>query len=151
LRFGVVFGRENKTILSMNNSFLVIFSFLVLLLSASFSVPQEGRAASDQVADCLKRGDGSRLAGLLNTRVDLDLPGSAGIYSSNQAEEILKAFFKRFPPTEFSLKHSGQSGEKASYSIGQYRSGSHNFRVYFLMKPSADTYKIHQLRFEKQY
>lgn len=134
----------------MNKSFLVIFSFLALFLSADYSTAQESPAASDQVADCLKRGDGSRLAGLLNSRVDLDLPGSAGIYSSNQAEEILKSFFKRFPPTDFSLKHSGQSGEKASYSIGQYRSGNHSFRVYFLMKPSADTYKIHQLRFEKQ-
>lgn len=134
----------------MNKSFLVIFSFLALFLSADCAEAQDSQSSSDQVADCLKRGDGGQLAGFLNSRVDLDLPGSAGIYSNNQAEEILKSFFKRYPPTGFSLKHSGQSGEKASYSIGQYKSGTHSFRVYFLMKPSADTYKIHQLRFEKQ-
>jgi hypothetical protein len=134
----------------MNKSFLVLFSLLAFFFCSSSASAQGSQLATDQVAGLLKRGDGSRLAIMLNSRVDLDLPGSIGIYSRKQAEEILKAFFKRYPPDDFILKHSGQSGEKATYSIGHYQSGAHQFRVYYLLKPDGDAFLIHQLRFEQQ-
>lgn len=126
-------------------------SLLILLMLSAFSLfSQQGEGDADKVTAALGKADAKALALLMNQRVDLELPGSIGIYSRTQAEMILKAFFSKHPNGVFSVKHSGTSAEGALYTIGNYHSGEKDFRVYFLLKKSGDKYLVNQLRFEPE-
>ncbi|HRY97524.1 MAG TPA: DUF4783 domain-containing protein [Bacteroidales bacterium] len=131
-----------------------ILTFLLLLSVLGFysrpAFAQDGKAASDKVALALGRADATALGPLLAERLDLELPGKEGIYSRTQASIILRDFFREHPVSGFSLRHSGNSGEGATYAIGSYATPARSFRVYYLMKRSGGAFLVHQLRFEPE-
>ncbi len=127
-----------------------IFSILTLIYIVSFQTKSihAQNTVSDKVSEAISMGDASELSKLFNTTIDITIPDNDGTYSKDQAEIIVKKFFKKNPVTKFIINHSGSSNDGSKYSIGTYISNNKTYRVYFLLKKTSEKYYIQQLQFE---
>lgn len=111
-------------------------------------------AAQDDIGrklnSTIKDGDAISLSKHFNNTVDITLPSVDDTFSQNHATQVLKDFFTKYPPSSFIINHDGTSNDGSLYLIGTYKSGDNTFRVYILLKKSADRFKIFQLQFEKK-
>lgn len=105
---------------------------------------------SRKLSKCLKKGDASLLASYFNASVDMNLPSHNGIYQKEQASMLIKNFFKKYPPSEFEIKHEGGSKQKSSFQIGRLRSGEMVFRTYILYNSKDGMLQIIELRIEEE-
>jgi hypothetical protein len=105
----------------------------------------------EELSGGLKKGDYKVFSKYFANTVTLNLPGSEGIFSKTQAEQILRDFFFKNPSRDFSLSHQGESKEGARYFIGTLSSTNNSsYRVYCHLKKQNDTFKIFELRLEKE-
>ena len=127
-----------------------IFSIIILTYLIGFQA-KSVRAqdiVSNKVIEAITKGNASELSKLFNSTIDINIPENEGTYSKNQAEIIVKKFFKKNPVTKFTINHSGSSNDGSKYSIGTYISNDKTYRVYFLLKKTSEKYFIQQLQFE---
>lgn len=96
----------------------------------------------------MKAGSSKELIKFCNNTVEIKVDGESSNYSKNQAEVILKDFFSRNPPKDFTYIHHGES-EGLKYKIGHYRHQNGVFRVVMVIKKINDTYLIDTLNFSK--
>lgn len=103
----------------------------------------------DPIISAIQEGSSSELAKFFNPSISLNINGKQGDYSKAQAEIVIKDFFKKNPPMEFSLvfKHENQ-GSVSSY-IGEYASGQASFKVFIKVSHPENYFRIYSLDFVK--
>lgn len=121
---------------------LVVFMAMRVSASAPGDIPQS-------MIDALKSGNAVELSKFFNTSIELAIPGQTDIYSSQQAELIVKNFFAKHVPSNFVILHKGGK-EGSQYAIGNLTTSTGNFRVTLLIKQRENKPFIHQLRFEEE-
>jgi len=103
------------------------------------------------IATAIKAGDSKSLAGYFDNTVELKVLNKEGAYSKSQAEAIVKDFFTKNPPKNFTFKFDGPSGGNgAHYAIGTLTTDSGKFRTYVYMKKKDDKFYIQELSFENE-
>jgi len=122
---------------------------LFLIQSFSFLTTPANAQIPEQIITSLKNGDSKQLSEYFNQNVELVVLDSDNVYSKSQAQQIVGKFFSNNKPESFSVIHQGGK-EGAKYVIGNLKTNSGSFRVYFLLKKNNGTDYIHQLRIEKQ-
>lgn len=100
--------------------------------------------------DALKTGSSKEVAKFLNQSVEINIEGEVNTYSKAQAEFVLKDFFKKHAPTEFTIVHTGASKGGLQYAIGNYSSNSDQYNVLIRVKQVENTYLIHEISFVKE-
>ncbi len=142
--------------ISMTNTTLKYNRFrpalLLLLLMMSFICARSTAISGDippAIFDALKSGNSMQLSKYFNTSIELAIPGKEDIYSSQQAELILKDFFSKHVPSGFTILHKGGK-EGSQFAIGNMITSKGTFRVTLLIKIKDNKYYIHQLRFEQE-
>lgn len=80
------------------------------------------------LVNAFKSGDSEKIAQFFNDNVDLSIGDAENLYSSSQAEQILKNFFIKNKPSDFEIVHKGKSGV-SEYFIGQLKTSTGDFRV----------------------
>jgi hypothetical protein len=123
---------------------LIITALAMLITSLAFS------AIPPKVFDAMKVGNSTELSKYFNNSVEVAILETESVYSRQQAEQVVKNFFEKNSPKNFTLLHQGGKSE-AQYAIGtlEITSGK-KFRVYFLVKEQSGTPLIHQLRIEEE-
>lgn len=96
----------------------------------------------------IKSGNSKELAKYFDANIELVILDKEDVYSRTQAELILKDFFSKHKPTNFSIIHRG--GEGAKYAIGNLYTSNGTFRVYILLKTKNEKLYIHSLRIEEE-
>lgn len=120
-----------------------LFAALLFTASAFAAIPPK-------IFDAINVGNSSELAKYFNSSVELVIIDSEAVYSKQQAEQIVKSFFDKNHPKEFTLLHQGGKGD-AQYAIGTLVSEQgKKFRVYFLVKEKSNNPLIHQMRIEEE-
>lgn len=99
------------------------------------------------LTSAIKTGNANELAKYFHTNIELVIDGKEGIYSKNQAEQIVQRFFINHIPSSFEVIHEG-GNTSSKYAIGSLKTNNGVFRVYFLIKFVNDKPFIHQLRIE---
>lgn len=138
-----------KTVLKINS---VKHALLFLLLMLPKQVTINASAPGDipqPVIEALKTGNSVMLSKYFNASIELAIPGQEDIFSSQQAELIVKNFFTKHVPTNFVILHKGGK-EGSQYAIGNLATSTGNYRVTLLIKQSENKPYIHQLRFEEE-
>ena len=131
---------------TFKNTLLIFFLFIPLHFSAAFAAPGDLPQA---MLDALKTGNSVQLSKYFNTSIELAIPGKEDIYSSKQAELIIKDFFTKHVPSNFVVLHKGGK-EGSQYAIGNLTTSKGKFRVTLLIKLRENKPYIHQLRFEEE-
>ena len=127
-----------------------IVIFLVAILPAFSFEASSQNSIVHQVRDAIKTGSSKELTKHLHHTIDITLEDNMGSYSRNQAEFVLKDFFKKYPPSSFTIVHQGASKGGLQFAIGQYLSDGNTFRVWMRIKNAEAAGMIHELSFIKE-
>ena len=100
--------------------------------------------------DALKTGNAKEVAKFFNASVDMDVEGTTDTYSKAQAEFVLRDFFKKHPPTEFNIVHTGASKQGQPYAIGRLISNGESYSVLLRVKKIENINLIHEINFVKE-
>src|SRR6185369_5074351 len=100
--------------------------------------------------DAVKAGNAKDLVKYLNNSIDLNLEGEVSTYSKAQAEFVLRDFFKKHAPTDFSIVHTGSSKAGLQFAIGKYQSGTDSYDVLMRVREVDKNYLIHEMSFTKE-
>lgn len=142
-------AREPSKSPSMRPFFLLTLTLMLhLSIGALHTLKGQSSDTEEAVKGAIEAGNASTLARHFTKKVDLSIPGTDDVYSSAQAEQILKEFFQENPPEELILEHGGTSKLKDQYRIGKLKTSEGDFRLtYFLKKVEGDP-KVKKLRIE---
>ncbi len=124
----------------MQGLLLGIFLSIALLFNAT--------PISDDLVTAFKNGDSTTIANYFDASVDLSIPENEGVFSNIQAKLILKTFFIKNKPTDFTVVHNGDSKNNSHYSIGNLKTLKGTFRTYVLYKEVDKKVTILELKIE---
>jgi len=102
------------------------------------------------VRDAIKAGSAKEAVKSFNQSLDINLEGEIKIYSKAQAEFVLRDFFKKHPPTDFTIVHTGSSKGGLQYAIGNLKSSAETYNVLIRVKQAGSDYLVHEISFVKE-
>lgn len=134
---------NKNTMMNWNKKLLIVLMAFMLLPVWGFAeeVPKN-------ISTGFATGNASLIAGYFRNTIELSIYASENVYSSTQAELILKDFFKKNTPNSFEVIHTGGQGE-SKFAIGSLKTSEGDYRVTLLIKSTENKPFIHQLRIEK--
>ena len=136
----------------MKNFKHLVVAFSLVMVAVLFTAGQavaQGEAMSS-VASAMKTGSAKELSRNFGSMVEITLDGGeATNYSSTQAEFVMKNFFAKNAPVDFSVNHNGTSDKGQLYAIGTYASKGDSYTVLIRMKSANGKYLIHSMNFIK--
>ena len=104
---------------------LISLSFVIVFLTAKYtyctSVPV---GTVEAITSAIKTGNAKELAKIFNANIELVLLDKEDVYSKTQAELILKEFFTKNQPSNFTIVHQGGADDGAKYVIGNLKTRS---------------------------
>jgi hypothetical protein len=102
------------------------------------------------IKDALKAGSAKEAVKYFNQSLDINIEGENNTYSKAQSEFVLRDFFKKHPPADFTIVHTGASKGGLQYAIGNYKSNDELYKVLIRVKQSGNTYLVHEISFVKE-
>jgi hypothetical protein len=119
------------------------------LLFALLIVPVAAGLAD--ISRALGSGNADALGQYLDNSVEISVLDQENVYTKAQAVQVIRQFFTKNPPRNFSLVHQGASkGSDSEYCIGNLTTANGSFRVYLYMKVTGTNYLIQELRFDQE-
>lgn len=125
----------------------LIVSFFLFIQSPVMEI--ENGDSIETVISAIESGSSSDLAKYFDSSISLNVNGLQGDYSKNQAELVLKDFFKKNPSMGFSLVFRSENNPSLSSYIGDYQTGQGMFKVFIKVSQQASDFKIYSLEFVK--
>ena len=122
----------------------LVLIFTSLVFASSLLLAQD---VTDDVISAFQEGDANQLSNYFNSNVELIYDGPGKIYNKNQAGMIMKDFFSKNNPTQFSKIHEGNK-DSSVFLIGNLTTSGNSFRVSILMKKTGTQFLIHQIRIQ---
>ena len=113
-----------------------------------FTIVTSAAPITDNLVVAFKKGNSTEIASYFENSVDLSIPGNEGVFSKIQAKLILKTFFLKNKPTNFTVVHNGDSKNNSHYSIGNLTTAKGTFRTYILYKEVNKKVTILELKIE---
>ena len=105
----------------------------------------ESQNSIDTVISAIDNGSSSELSKFFDSSISLNVNGLQGDYSKNQAEVVLKDFFKKNPSMGFSLVFRSENNPSMSSYIGDYQTAQGPFKVFIKVSQQASDFKIYSL------
>jgi uncharacterized protein YxeA len=127
----------------------ILFSFFVILSLSLFTFANP-ELKNEEIFLSIKNGSSKDLARHFENGVALNINGNQGQFSKNQAELVIRDFFKKYPPEDFEILHEGYSGEQLKHYIGTYTSLGEAYRILIKGNVYQETYKIYSLEIISQ-
>jgi hypothetical protein len=103
----------------------------------------------DNVAVAFKSGNAKELAQHFSSTVELSIFNKEDIYSSTQAELILKDFFQKNPPSAAKVIHKVISNANYKFGVIVLTTSKGLFRVSYELKINAGKFLVTQIRIEE--
>ncbi len=127
---------------------LVVITLLFVAAAFAINRNQNANEVIKKVSVALKTGNSQELSKYFTETVELEIMGQENFYSISQAEILLKDFFEKNQPTNFTINHQGIK-DASSFAIGTLTIKSGNLRISFFMKTEKNETLIHQFRIEQ--
>lgn len=122
---------------------------ILLSIILQFGVVAEPAASTsiEPIFEALDRGSSSDLAQYFDSSIQLNVNGQQGNYSKNQAEQVLREFFKKNPPTSFSVVYRSENSSSLSSYVGDYQSSSGSYKVFLKISDQKQQVRLYSLEF----
>ena len=128
---------------------LLKFIFAILLFWDPIEPRGDEFTQIDPILSAIESGSSSDLARYFNPSISLNINGQQGDYSKTQAELVLREFFKKNPPIDFSLIFKNETTSTHRTYVGEYSGGSGRFKVFIKASQVEDSLKVYSLDFVK--
>ncbi|WP_083638978.1 DUF4783 domain-containing protein [Algoriphagus marinus] len=103
----------------------------------------------DPVISAIDGGSSGDLAKFFDTSISLNVNGQQGEYSKNQAEIVIKDFFKKNPSLGFKVVFRSETNPSLISYIGDYQSTESSYKVFIRVSQQGENLKIYSLDFVK--
>ncbi len=121
---------------------------VMIILASQFLWAQTDLFAP--IRDAIKAGSAKEAVKSFNQSLDINLEGEIKTYSKAQAEFVLRDFFKKHSPTDFTIVHTGSSKGGLQYAIGNMKSNNETYSVLIRVKQVENVYLVHEISFVKE-
>jgi hypothetical protein len=101
-----------------------------------------------KLVEAFQSGNADDLAPHFNERFQLILLGVDHRISQPQAKEIMRDFFKKYPPVSFEIMFKGDKKD-SNFAVGKLKSKTDTFRVNLFFKKVGEQNLLHLLEIEK--
>jgi len=118
---------------------------LFLFLSVGFVSAQQ--EVSPEITGALSKGDAASLSEWFGDHVELVVGNVNDVFSKQQAAGIVADYFRKNKVSSFQVLHRGTK-DASAFVIGSLKAGNSSFRVYVLVRKTANKSFIQQLRIE---
>ncbi len=125
------------------------WAFIVILILAAHLLWAQAEIFVP-IKDAIKAGSAKEAVKSFNQSLDINLEGEINTYSKAQAEFVLRDFFKKHPPTDFTIVHTGSSKGGLQYAIGNLKSNNETYNVLIRVKQTGNDYLVHEISFVKE-
>ncbi len=123
-------------------------SLMAIVLVSSLVLNESSISA---ISKALSTGDADSLSDFFDREITLGILDQEGIYSKEEASQLLQDFFSKNAAQSFVQMHQGKSkGQDSQYCIGNLKAGNTTYRVYIYMKVENGRYIIQELRFNRE-
>lgn len=114
--------------------------------------PQEATQGdiADELATNFKQGNSKEIAKSFASSIELIIIDQEDVYNRAQAEQILRDFFLKNPPSKASIIHKLSNNPNYRLTILSLTAKTEKFRVTVTMKKSSNTFQITELRIEPE-
>ncbi|SOD11229.1 protein of unknown function [Pedobacter xixiisoli] len=129
--------------------FKSILALMVMFLQFPLQGAMQGDIA-DELAAHFKQGNSKEIAKSFATSVELIIIDHEDVYNRAQAEQILKDFFLKNPPSKTSIIHKLSNNPNYRLTILSLTSKTDKFRVTVTMKKVSNAFLITELRIEQE-
>ncbi|MGB0166575.1 MAG: DUF4783 domain-containing protein [Luteibaculum sp.] len=129
----------------MKNLLCIAFFSVFLVGISSQSAAQN---EISRIAAAFKVGDSGELGNFLANNVSIGVDKNEQSYSRAQASQVLKSFFDRHKPSDFTYRHSGNAEHKDSFYVGSLSTNQGSFRITLFLVDTQDGKRIKRLRIE---
>jgi uncharacterized protein DUF4783 len=129
---------------------------LILLVSCTllfFTVQaQSSRSPLEDMANAIKNSRVSDMVKYFDNFVPITINNSQSVYSHNQAEVVLRDFFDKNIPRDFSVMDNGSPDRTSKFMIGSLIDAKGTkYSVYILMRTKdGNNYILQELRINKE-
>lgn len=125
---------------------LILSVFLWISIPGPLANPD---ANIEPVVSAIESGSSSDLARFFDSSISMNVNGQQGEYSKNQAEIVLRDFFKKNPSRGFALVFQNENPGSLSTYIGEYSSSQGKFQVFIKVSQNSNAFRIYSLDFVK--
>lgn len=123
--------------------------FLLALLLIFHPARAQG-IVIDEVNNAMRNGNATAIARHFDDIVDITINRNQSSYSSNQAEMVLKNWFSKNVPKDYTIEHSGASpNNNAIYCVGSINTSTGRYKVYMFFKPEGNDYVLQEIKLQK--
>jgi len=109
--------------------------------------PMEEKRSIESIISALNEGSSSNLSQYFGSSITLNIDGQQGSYSKNQAEVVLRGFFKKNPPQSFSVVYKSENKASLSSYVGDYQSPGSSYKVFIKVSFQEEQLKLYSLEF----
>lgn len=106
---------------------------IIGLLCLSLQPLKAQNKVENEIIEAIRKGDAKSICQKFDSKVELGVLRNKDYYSKEQAELILKRFFRENPPKAFTIQHQGGKENNLFY-IGIYESESAMYRIYYHLR-----------------
>jgi hypothetical protein len=128
---------------------IILYALVGLFFSAGFNAVAQNEIFNP-IKEVIKTGNAKEVSQYLSQSVDISIDGDLKTYSKAQAEFVLRDFFKKHPPTDFDVLHSGASPGGKPYAIGRYQSNGERYNLVVRVKETSGQHLIQELTFQRE-
>ncbi|MDQ8006649.1 MAG: DUF4783 domain-containing protein [Pedobacter sp.] len=105
---------------------------------------------ADDLATNFRQGNSKEIAKSFAPSIELIIVDQEDVYNRAQAEQILKDFFLKNPPSKTSIIHKLSNSPNYRLTILSLTTKTEKFRVTVTMKKTANAFLITELRIETE-
>jgi len=127
--------------------FKSILALMVMFLHFPPQAVMQGDIA-DELATNFKQGNSKEIAKSFASSVELIIIDQEDVYNRAQAEQILKDFFLKNPPSKSTIIHKLSNNPNYRLTILSLTTKTEKFRITVTMKKSSNAFLITELRIE---
>jgi hypothetical protein len=124
-----------------------VLFFLLILFGFGGNLMQAQQIPA-KLIQAFQKGDADALAPHFNERIELTLLGVDHRISQSQAKEIMRDFFKKYPPASFEIMFKGDKKD-SNFAVGKLKSQTETFRVNLFFKKIGEQDLLHLMEIEK--
>lgn len=126
----------------------IIIILIIPLFLCSFKGAQQDEM--ETIKYSMKNGNAENIAVYFDNTVDLTYDNTQSNYSRTQAEMILKDFYLKHPPKNFSVDYTGNSpNNDAQYMIATLQTSTGKYRIYMYFKNKEGKKVIKEIKISK--
>ncbi len=101
------------------------------------------------ISKYMAQGNADNLSFWFDDNLEIAVLSEPNNASRAQARQIVKNFFENYTPRSFDFNHTAARGNM-KYALGTLKAGGENFSVTLFVRSKGRSYKIQQLKIERQ-